>query len=74
MTTRVKERKGKGKSRRQRICELLMERGYADVADLGKQLNVNAATIRRDLDSEPLPEAKEILNSLGIEVHVANGA
>jgi DeoR/GlpR family transcriptional regulator of sugar metabolism len=27
-----------------------MERGYADVADLSKQLNVNVATIRRDLN------------------------
>jgi DeoR/GlpR family transcriptional regulator of sugar metabolism len=39
-----------GKQRRQRICELLLEEGYLDVAEISAQLNVNAVTIRRDLE------------------------
>ncbi len=38
-----------GAGRRQRICELLLERGYVDVAELGGRLGANVATIRRDL-------------------------
>lgn len=44
------ERGSRGENRRQHICELLMRNGYVDVAALSKQLKVNAATIRRDLD------------------------
>lgn len=39
-----------GKKRRQRICELLLDEGYLDVAEISAQLNVNAVTIRRDLE------------------------
>jgi DeoR/GlpR family transcriptional regulator of sugar metabolism len=49
MITKVRERKGRGNIRRQQICNLLMERGYADVGDLSMQLNANVATVRRDL-------------------------
>ena len=44
----TRSRRG-GPSRRQRICELLLERGYLDVAELGERLGANVATIRRDL-------------------------
>jgi DeoR/GlpR family transcriptional regulator of sugar metabolism len=50
MTPKFREGKSRGQIRRQRISELLMERGYADVAELSKQLNANVATIRRDLN------------------------
>jgi len=36
-------------TRRQRICELLLEHGYVDVGELSKQLSADTATIRRDL-------------------------
>jgi DeoR/GlpR family transcriptional regulator of sugar metabolism len=39
-----------GQQRRQRICELLLEEGYLDVAEISTQLDVNAVTIRRDLE------------------------
>jgi DeoR/GlpR family transcriptional regulator of sugar metabolism len=39
-----------GHQRRQRICELLLVEGYLDVAEISAQLDVKAATIRRDLE------------------------
>jgi len=36
-------------TRRQRICELLLEHGYVDVGELSKDLGADTATIRRDL-------------------------
>jgi len=43
-----KGRRG-GPGRREQICELVLERGYVDVAELGQRLSANVATIRRDL-------------------------
>ncbi len=43
-----KGRRG-GPGRREQICELVLERGYVDVAELGQILHTNVATIRRDL-------------------------
>lgn len=39
-----------GQLRRQRICELLLEEGYLDVAEISAQLDVKAVTVRRDLE------------------------
>jgi DeoR/GlpR family transcriptional regulator of sugar metabolism len=49
MSTRVNNRGIEGIGRRQRICEILLEHGYVDVLELSKQLGVDSATIRRDL-------------------------
>src|SRR5690349_4244617 len=49
MSTRPDGRRIDGLDRRQRICELLLERGYVDVGELSKELDADPATIRRDL-------------------------
>ncbi len=49
MSTRPDGRRIDGLDRRQRICELLLERGYVDVSELSKELDADPATIRRDL-------------------------
>lgn len=43
-------RKNNGIERREKICGLLMDKGYLDVSELSQILGVNAVTIRRDLD------------------------
>ena len=43
-------RKNTGMIRREKICELLLDKGYLDVSELSKHLGVNVVTIRRDLD------------------------
>jgi DeoR family fructose operon transcriptional repressor len=43
-----KSRRG-GPRRREQICEIVLERGYVDVTELGRLLKANVATIRRDL-------------------------
>lgn len=49
MIAELTRNRRRGPGRRQRICELLLERGYVDVAELSTQLTANVATIRRDL-------------------------
>lgn len=49
MPTKAGKGRRSGPGRREHICELMLERGYVDVAELGQILNVNVATIRRDL-------------------------
>ena len=49
MATKTGKSRRGGPGRRERICELVLERGYVDVAELGSRLNANVATIRRDL-------------------------
>ena len=43
-----KSRRG-GPVRRERICNLLLDRGYVDAAEVRQILNVNVVTVRRDL-------------------------
>ena len=49
MATRTGRGRRGGPGRRERICEILLERGYVDVSELGEKLGANVATIRRDL-------------------------
>ncbi len=49
MSTKTGKGRRGGPGRREQICELVLGRGYVDVAELGQRLGANVATIRRDL-------------------------